>query len=33
MLFLRLLDIEDTVDAASAQTAMTQLGKNAVKRV
>ena len=32
-LFLRLLDIEDTVDAATAQTAMTQLGKTAVKRV
>jgi hypothetical protein len=32
-LFLRLLDIEGTVDTATAQTAMTQLGKNAAKRV
>jgi hypothetical protein len=32
-LFLRLLDIEDTVDAATAQTAMTQLGKIAARRV
>jgi hypothetical protein len=32
-LFLRLLDIENTVDPATAQTAMTQLAKNAVKRV
>jgi hypothetical protein len=32
-LFLRLLDIENTVDAATAQTAMTQLGKQALKRV
>jgi hypothetical protein len=32
-LFLRLLDIENTVDAATAQTRMTQLGKQALKRV
>jgi hypothetical protein len=32
-LFLRLLDIEDTVDAATAQTAMTPLGKIAARRV
>lgn len=32
-LFLRLLDIQSTVDAGTAQTAMTQLGKAAVKRV
>jgi hypothetical protein len=32
-LFLRLLDIQSTVDAATAQTAMTQLGKAAAKRV
>lgn len=32
-LFLRLLDIQNAVDAATAQTAMTQLGKVAVKRV
>jgi hypothetical protein len=32
-LFLRLLDIENTVDAATAQTAMTQLGEQALKRV
>jgi hypothetical protein len=32
-LFLRLLDIQSTVDAGTAQTAMTQLGKAAAKRV
>jgi len=32
-LFLRLLDIENKVDAATAQAAMTQLGKSAAKRV
>ena len=32
-LFLRLLDIQNAVDAATAQTTMTQLGKIAVKRV
>ena len=32
-LFLRLLDIENKVDAATAQTAMTPLGKSAAKRV
>jgi hypothetical protein len=32
-LFLRLLDIQSTVDAATAQTAMTQLGKAAAERV
>ena len=32
-LFLRLLDIENKVGAATAQTAMTPLGKSAAKRV
>jgi hypothetical protein len=32
-LFLRLLDIENKVDAVTAQTAMTPLGRSAAKRV
>jgi hypothetical protein len=31
--FLRLLDIEKRIDAATAQTAMTPLGKSAAKRI
>jgi hypothetical protein len=32
-LFLRLLDIEKRIDAVTAQTAMTPLGKSAAKRI